>query len=151
LPIFAFSTSIAVRIWAAEALHGASRSARRTERCGMRRRIRPRQRSCRDYGRNSVSNVAGPELEALTELRSVLHALTEELASWRRRALKAEAQQIEFAGGHDVVASRERIVALEAENADLHGRVEAARGRVSELAQRLRFLEQQVALEEQVP
>jgi predicted nuclease with TOPRIM domain len=94
-----------------------------------------------------VSN-DGPEFEALEELKSVIGALTEELASWRRRALKAETQQAELAGGHDAVASRERIVALEGENADLRRRVEAARGRVQELVARLRFLEEQVALEE---
>lgn len=96
-----------------------------------------------------MSSDVGPEFEALAELRSVLGLLTEELASWRRRALKAEAQQVELAGGHDVVADRERLVTLDGENADLKQRLEAARGRVAELAARLRFLEEQVALEEQ--
>lgn len=90
-----------------------------------------------------------PDLAALAELEQVLAHLKEGLADWRRRALKAESERIELSGGTDVVALRERLVELEAENADLRRRVEAARKRVAELLARLRFLEEQIALEAQ--
>ncbi len=89
-----------------------------------------------------------PEFQALDELRAVLQSLTGELGSWRRRALKAEAEQTELGLGHDVVASREQIVSLESDNAALEQRMEAVRGRLSDLLTRLRFLEEQAAAEE---
>ena len=97
-----------------------------------------------------MSNEDRPEFRALDDLRTVLEALTGELASWRRRALKAESEQTPQLGfAHDVVADRERLVALEEQNAALEGRLEEARTRVSDLLARLRFLEEQVAAEEQ--
>jgi predicted nuclease with TOPRIM domain len=90
----------------------------------------------------------GPEFEALQQLEEVLKHLTDELAGWRRRALKAEAERTELGTDHDVVATRERIVELERENRELEERVEHARKRVTALLGRLRFLEEQVALEE---
>ena len=95
-----------------------------------------------------MSSEDRPEFEALDELRDVLHSVTEELAAWRRRALKAESDQAELGLGHDVVANREKVVALESENTDMQQRLETARVRVEELLTRLRFLEQQVAAEE---
>ncbi len=95
-----------------------------------------------------MSNDERPDLEALEELRDVLTKLKDELAAWRRRALKAEADQAELGVEHDAVASRERIVDLEAANQELEQRLEAARERVTELLGRLRFLEEQVAIEE---
>jgi len=95
-----------------------------------------------------VSSEDRPEFEALDELRDVLHSVTEELAAWRRRALKAESDQTELGLGHDVVANREKVVALESENTDMQQRLETARVHVEELLTRLRFLEQQVAAEE---
>lgn len=94
-----------------------------------------------------MSNAA-PEFAALAELESVLSHVTEELASWRRRALKAEAQRSEIGATHDVVSGRERIVELETENRAMHERLDHARERVAELLSRLQFLEEQVALEE---
>lgn len=94
-----------------------------------------------------MSNAA-PEFEALQELETVLGHLTEELAAWRRRALKAEADRSALGEEHDIVATRERIVELEAENREYHQRLQAARQRVGELLNRLRFLEEQVAVEE---
>jgi predicted nuclease with TOPRIM domain len=91
---------------------------------------------------------AGPEFDALHELQGVLTHVTDELASWRRRALRAEAERSEMGAGHDVVATRERIVDLEEENRQLHERLDGARQRVLDLLNRLRFLEEQVALEE---
>ena len=96
-----------------------------------------------------MSNEERPEFQALEELREVLAALSNELSAWRRRALTAEAEQTQLQLDADVVASRERMVGLESENAELKQRLEAAHGRVSELISRLRFLEEQVAMEEQ--
>lgn len=90
----------------------------------------------------------GPEFEALHELEEVLKHLTDELAGWRRRALKAEAERVELGVDHDVVATRERIVELEQENRELEERMEHARKRVTALLGRLRFLEEQVTVEE---
>lgn len=91
---------------------------------------------------------AAPEFDALDELEAVLRNLTDELASWRKRALKAEAQRTELGEDHDVVGSRERILNLESENRELEQRLETARQRVADLLNRLRFLEEQVAVEE---
>lgn len=90
-----------------------------------------------------------PELQALAELEEVLGKVTGELAAWRRRALQAEASRSEMGADHDAVASRERIVDLESRNGDLESRLDMARERVSELMRRLRFLEEQAAVEEQ--
>jgi chromosome segregation ATPase len=95
-----------------------------------------------------VSSEGRPEFEALDELRDVLHSVTEELASWRRRALKAESEQTELGLGHDAVASREQLAELESDNNDMQQRLETAKARVEELLTRLRFLEEQVAAEE---
>ena len=96
-----------------------------------------------------MSNEERPEFQALEELRDVLTALSSELSAWRRRALTAEAEQTQLQLDSDLVASRERMVALQSENAELKQRLDTAHGRVSELIARLRFLEEQVAMEEQ--
>jgi predicted nuclease with TOPRIM domain len=90
-----------------------------------------------------------PEFKALNELEQVLANLREGISDWRRRALRAESERAEIEVGTDAVALRERLIALEAENADLNGRLDAAKGRLEDLLSRLRFLEEQVALEEQ--
>jgi predicted nuclease with TOPRIM domain len=94
-----------------------------------------------------MSNSVRPELQALAELEGVVRSLAEELAAWRRRALRAEAERAEMGAGHDTVASREKVVKLERENRELKERVEAARGRVGDLIKRLRFLEEQSEVE----
>ncbi len=91
-----------------------------------------------------------PEFRALAELETVIRHLTGELASWRRRALKAEAQRAELGEDHDAVAARERILDLQGRNGELEARLAAARDRVEQLMVRLRFLEEQIGLEEQV-
>ena len=96
-----------------------------------------------------MSNVERPELQALTELERVLQHVKDELALWRRRALKAEAHRAEMGMDHDVVATRERIRELELENEQVNGRLQAARTRVDDLIARLEFLEDQVRLEGQ--
>ncbi len=96
-----------------------------------------------------MSNEGRPEFEALEVLEEVLTHLSDELGTWRRRALRAESARSELGAEHDVVAVRERILELEAENTELSGRMEATRARVSDLLGRLRFLEEQVTMEDQ--
>lgn len=96
-----------------------------------------------------MSSDARPDLAALGELERVLGHLSEELAAWRRRALTAETQRSELGLDTDIVAARERVIELEDENTEFKRRLEGARARVVELLARLRFLEEQVAMEEQ--
>ncbi len=96
-----------------------------------------------------MSNEGRPEFEALEVLEEVVARLTDELRAWRQRALRAESARSELGAEHDVVAVRERILELEAENTGVSGRLEATRARVSDLLGRLRFLEEQVTMEEQ--
>lgn len=92
-----------------------------------------------------ASNDDRPELRALADLETVIGAVTQEVAAWRRRALKAEAGR---AGATpDLSTARERIQELEDENLELHHRLRTARERVEQLLHRLQFLEEQVGLE----
>jgi len=75
--------------------------------------------------------------EALDQLESILRDVAEELAGWRSRAHKAEAE-LKTRGGSPVKNSE-----LESENKALRQRVEGARARVHDLMQRLTFLEEQ--------
>lgn len=75
--------------------------------------------------------------EAIDQLEAILRDVAEELASWRARALKAEA---EVKAGRSVPAKH---ADSDAETKVLRQRVEAARVRVAELLQRLTFLEEQ--------
>ncbi len=90
-----------------------------------------------------------PEFTALLELERVLQHVKDELASWRRRALKAEAEQVDPGTDGDAVASHARIKDLETENQEMADRLQAARARVEDLLSRLKFLEEQVRTEEQ--
>ncbi len=85
--------------------------------------------------------------QALEDLELVLDNLRQGASDWRRRALKAEAERARVDGG-DTIQVRQRVKQLEDDNVALHERLDAARGRVHELLARLRFLEEQVALEE---
>src|SRR5262249_44477319 len=80
-----------------------------------------------------------PDLDALKELEEVVRHFETELASWRRRALSAEGRLTELAGG-EAGATFSR---LEDENRAMAQRLQLARGRLGELLDRLRFLEQQ--------
>ena len=93
-----------------------------------------------------MSSSESPELEALNELEDVIRHVSDELAAWRRRALKAEGERP--GPGGESEAARERLRALEAENEELKQRLEAARARLRDLLKRLSFLEEQVAMEE---
>lgn len=90
-----------------------------------------------------------PELRALEDLEEILGLVTDELASWRARALKAEQDLAALVSaspagaGPSPGAVTARLAELESENEDLRARVDRAKERVAELVRRLGFLEQQ--------
>jgi FtsZ-binding cell division protein ZapB len=90
-----------------------------------------------------------PDQKALADLEQVVRNLAEELAGWRRRTLKAEAELQEaranggVLAGPELTQSRKRVVELETENQALRQRIDAAKERLRVLAGRLSFLEQQ--------
>lgn len=96
-----------------------------------------------------------PDTAALTDLERVLRHLTEELAGWRRRCLKAESElqglkaQGGMVPGDELLELRARLLDLERENVERTSRMERAREMVGRLQQRLAFLED--AVDEQVP
>jgi hypothetical protein len=89
-----------------------------------------------------------PDQKALSDLEQVVKNLAEELAGWRRRTLKAEAelQQARANGGvlagPELTQTRQRVIELETENLALRQRIDAAKERLGALAGRLSFLEQ---------
>lgn len=89
-----------------------------------------------------------PDQAALTELERVLRSLTDELAGWRRRCLKAEAElqglkaKDGMVPGDDLLRLRTRVLDVERTNLDLESRVEHARELVGRLQHRLAFLEE---------
>jgi hypothetical protein len=89
-----------------------------------------------------------PDLKSLNELDQVLRHVADELAGWRRRSLRAEAELGEARASGGVLAgpelkeARRRIVELENENQALRQRIDAAKERLRVLAARLSFLEQ---------
>ena len=91
-----------------------------------------------------VSDSVRPEKAAFGELEQLVKHLGDELASFRRRALQAEARlkSLESTGIKGVV-SPERVQFLERENAGLTSRLEAARTRTQQIIDRVRFLKQQ--------
>jgi predicted nucleic acid-binding Zn-ribbon protein len=94
-----------------------------------------------------ASNDDRPEIRALAELEAVIAAVTQEVAAWRRRALKAEAGRSGGGASPDLASARERIQELEDENVELQHRLRTARERTEQLLGRLQFLEEQVGLE----
>lgn len=88
-----------------------------------------------------------PDAHAMRELGDLLQNLGEELAAWRRRSLKAEAELAEararggVVAGPELIQSRQRSLDLDMENQALHQRITAARERLVMLANRLSFLE----------
>lgn len=89
-----------------------------------------------------------PDRAALEQLERVLDAVGEELAGWRRRSLKAEAELQDakalggVAAGPALKEARQRVVDLETENLALRRRIDATRERLRMLASRLAFLEE---------
>lgn len=88
-----------------------------------------------------------PDARAVHELGDLLQHVGEELAAWRRRSLKAEAELGEarakggVVAGPELIQSRGRVIELELENRSLRERVDAARDKLRILANRLSFLE----------
>ncbi len=82
-----------------------------------------------------------PDLDALRELEEVLRHFESELASWRRRALTSEQRLADVTRGEGGAPGR--IQELETENQTLEERVARAKLRVTDLLDRLQFLEQQ--------
>lgn len=87
-----------------------------------------------------------PDGKALAELEQLFRHLGTEVAQWRRRSLKAEAElaQVRAKGvyeGPELSGVRQRVVELEGENQQLRERIDAARERVRTLNGRLAFLE----------
>lgn len=95
---------------------------------------------------------------ALDQLEATIRHVAEELAGWRARALKSEAEARHGApSGSPAPASsgpaltiarpdpelRTRMAEMEAENRALRQRVEATRARLQDLLARLAFLEEQ--------
>ena len=91
-----------------------------------------------------MSDSVRPETAAFAELEQLVKHLGDELASFRRRALQAEARlkSLESTGVKGVV-SPERVQYLERENAGLTTRLDAARARTQQIIDRVRFLRQQ--------
>ena len=85
-----------------------------------------------------------PDIEALKELERLVRHLGDELASFRRRALQAEARvkAIDSSPG-GAKLNPERVDKLERENAELRKRLDAARTRTRQVLDRVRFLRQQ--------
>jgi hypothetical protein len=92
-----------------------------------------------------VADPRGLVVDAAEEVAALVKALGEELATFRQRALKAEARvkELEAAGGADLVDLTGRIGALEQENQTLLTRIEAATERTEGLLDRVRFTRQQ--------
>ena len=91
-----------------------------------------------------MSDSVRPETAAFAELEQLVKHLGDELASFSRRALQAEAKLkgLESTGVKGVV-SPERMQHLERENAGLTTRLDAARARTQQMIDRVRFLRQQ--------
>jgi FtsZ-binding cell division protein ZapB len=89
-----------------------------------------------------------PDHQALGDLEQVVNNLAEELAGWRRRTLKAEAEMQQARANGGVLAgpelnqARQRVIELETENQALRLRIDAAKERLRVLAGRLSFMEQ---------
>ncbi len=82
---------------------------------------------------------------AFEELQQLVRHLGEELATFRNRALSAEARVRALAErvGADGVHSTERVAELERENVELRQRLAAAGEQARRMLERLRFLRQQ--------
>lgn len=96
-----------------------------------------------------MSNPAPPESPktgaALRELELLVHAMGEELASFRKRAQNAEARvkSLESSVQGGDLFGEQRLHVLEEENAALRSRMQHATERIRVLLAQLRFLRQQ--------
>ncbi len=86
-----------------------------------------------------------PENPQFAQLGRLVRSLGEELASYRKRALSAEAKlrTIEEDSARVAGTSPRRVLELERENTELNRRLKAARSRTDKMLARVRFLKQQ--------
>ena len=94
---------------------------------------------------SSESASERPEVAAFRDLAQLVRHLEDELASFRRRALSAEARVKELEAHGSPNGDSVDAAALKRENAELAQRVEAASIRTRELVDRVRFVRQQAA------
>jgi hypothetical protein len=95
-----------------------------------------------------VSNPAHPDThsgDALRELEQLVHAVGDELASFRKRAQSAETRikSLESAAQGGDLFGEQRVGVLEAENIAIRARTQHAIERIRVLLAQLRFLRQQ--------
>lgn len=92
-----------------------------------------------------MSDHALPENPQFTQLGRLVRRLGEELASYRKRALSAEARlrTLEDETARVAGTSPGRVLELERENAELNRRLTVARARADKMLARVRFLKQQ--------
>lgn len=90
-----------------------------------------------------MSDNERPDLAAFQELEQLIHALAEEMASWRRRAHEAESRLRTVSNGSGGGAKSAARGDLERENDELRRRLDSAQQRTKQLLDRLRFLRQQ--------
>ncbi|HEX6814904.1 MAG TPA: hypothetical protein VF102_04475 [Gemmatimonadaceae bacterium] len=90
-----------------------------------------------------MSDNERPDLAAFQELEQLIHALAEEMASWRRRAHEAESRLRTFSNGSGGGTKSGARSELERENEELRRRLDGAQQRTKQLLDRLRFLRQQ--------
>src|SRR5690242_14133066 len=97
-----------------------------------------------------MSDHVHPEIQAFKELSAVVRTLRDELKAFRNRALAAEARVRELEGAADDPGPphlRERLRAIEQENASLRERLELATSRTKSVLDRVHFLRQQAEAE----
>lgn len=88
-----------------------------------------------------------PDQRAFKELETLVRHLGEELASFRRRAIAAEAQVTDAGAASRSgrgAAPSGRLAELETENESLKTRLGRAEDRVRQVMERVRFLRQQL-------
>ncbi len=92
-----------------------------------------------------MSDHALPENPQFAQLSRLVRRLGEELASYRKRALTAEARirTVEEEASRVAGTSPQRVLELERENAELNRRLVVARTRTDKMLARVRFLKQQ--------
>ena len=94
--------------------------------------------------RDAAATGARPSDTAFRELEQLVRHLAEDLATYRRRALQAEARVKALEAAQPVTpADLERLESLERENGALRQRLDDAAGRTRVLLDRVRFLRQQ--------
>jgi hypothetical protein len=86
-----------------------------------------------------------PESHPLTQLSQLVHHLGEELSTFRKRALQAEAtlRGFETSSRSGDLFAEQRVVELERENAELRTRLDYATEQTRAILTQVRFLRQQ--------